>query len=368
MRTFARIHRSLLQQNFENIRQAVGPKAAILAVVKADAYGHGAVEVARALAAVGAGHFAVACLEEAVALRSAGIEGEVLILGGLEPGQESAALEHRLTPVIQTRCQLQDWQKQAAAAQQQLPCHIEIDTGMNRLGMQISSASDLAGLLREASSLRLEGIATHLASADDFADDQTNQQRERFDALIAALRESGIQPRYIHQSNSAAVAYRPAMDLTMVRPGLAIYGYVSPSSGPAPASRLQVRPVLEWKTRIHSIKDVAAGSRLGYYGAYRAERPLRAAVLPVGYGDGLNRRMSEGGEVVVRGARCPILGLLSMDLTTIDLSSVPEAAVGDEVTLIGPMIDAQVMAERCGTIVYETLCGISKRVPRIYGD
>ncbi len=368
MRTFARIHRSHLKRNFESIRAAVGPSVEILAVIKADAYGHGACEVAQTLVSAGASQFAVACVEEGIELRAAGIRCEIVVLGGLAPGQEATASEFRLTPVIHSACQLRDWQKQAIRDQQQLHYHLEVDTGMNRLGMQAMGGPQLAQLITEASALHLEGIATHLASAEDFGDEQTSQQQECFAALVAALQKSGIRPRYLHQSNSAAIAYRPAMDSTMVRPGLALYGYLSPTHGNAPHTRIQVTPALEWKTKIFTVREVAAGGRLGYFGRYRAPKPMRAGVLPVGYADGFDRRRSEGGEVFVRGVRCPVLGLVSMDLTIIDLTPVPDAEAGDEVTLIGPGIDAEVMADRRGTIVYEVLCGISKRVPRVYCD
>ncbi len=368
MRTFARIHRSHLKRNFESIRGAAGPSVEILAVIKADAYGHGACEVAQTLIEAGASQFAVACMEEGIELRAAGIRCDIVILGGLTEGQEATASEFRLTPVIHNACQLRNWQKQAIRDQQQLRYHLEVDTGMNRLGLQITNAAQLAHLIAEASALQLAGIATHLASAEDFADEQTSQQQERFAALVGELRRSGIRPRYLHQANSATIAYRPAMDCTMVRPGLALYGYLSPAHGVAPEPSIQVTPVLEWKTRILTVREVAAGGRLGYYGRYRAAKAMRAGVLPIGYADGFDRRMSEGGEVLVDGVRCAVLGLVSMDLTIIDLTPVPQAQAGDEVTLIGPGLDAQVMADRRGTIAYEVLCGIGKRVPRVYCD
>ena len=339
-----------------------------MAVIKADAYGHGAVEVARTLAAAGAAHFAVASIEEGIELRSAGIEGEVVLLCGLESGQTSEAVRHHLTPVVHTVCQLKEWQEQAIRARKKLPYHLEVDSGMNRLGLQASSAERLVQLISEYSAVELEGFATHLASAEDFSDEQTHQQQTCFNELVEGLKAAGITPRYIHRSNSAAIAYRPAMDGTMVRPGLALYGYLSPASGSAPAARIQVRPVLEWKAKIAAVKDVAAGSRLGYYGSHRAEKPMRIGVLSVGYGDGLDRRLSQGGQVLVGGKLCPIAGLISMDLTTIDLTAAPEAMPGQEVMLIGGDLSAQAMADCCGTIVYEVLCGIAKRVPRVYCD
>jgi alanine racemase len=270
--------------------------------------------------------------------------------------------------MIHTACQLREWQKQAIRDRQQLRYHLEVDTGMNRLGIQAPSVAQLAELITEASALRLEGIATHLASAEDFDDEQTGQQQDRFATLVSGLQQGGIRPRYCHHANSAAIAYRPAMGCTMVRPGLALYGYLSPAHGKAPDACIHVTPALEWRTNILTIRDVAAGERLGYYGRFRASGSMRAGVLPIGYGDGFDRRMSEGGEVLVGDTPCSVLGLVSMDLTIIDLTPVPQAQSGDEVTLIGPGLDAQVMADRCGTVAYEVLCGIGKRVPRVYCD
>ena len=379
-RTFARVDLDAVARNYRQIEDAAGVTAGvtIVAVVKADAYGHGAVEVARALHQAGARHFAVASIEEGIELRGGGIDGEILVLGGLQRGESEAARAHRLTPFIHDVQQLARWGAEAARAGARLPFHIEIDTGMERLGFGERDVGDLAQHLDQAAHLRLEGIGTHLAAAEDFDSPQTEEQSRRFQAIVADLAAHGIRPKYVHIANSAAVAFRPELDFgpgsdlhpevnfNMVRPGLALYGYLSRTIGKAPASRLALKPTLEWKARLVAIRDVPSGARLGYHGTHFAFDPMRVGVVSIGYADGFSRRMSNGGQVVVRAKRCPVVGLVSMDLTMVDLSEVPEASVDDEVTLIGPSINACEMATRCGTIPYEVLCGISKRVPRVY--
>ena len=367
MRTRAHIDLDRLAANYQNILAAVGDSVTVLPVVKADAYGHGAVQVARALADAAAGWFAVSCLEEGVALRLAGIEAEILVLCGFHSGEEADARAHRLTPMIQTAGQLHRWERQAASSGNRLPFHLELDTGMTRLGLDAEPLERLADLIRKASRLRLDGLASHFASARDFRGRQAAEQSARFLRVSTQLRELGVRPRFLHISNSAAIAYRAAEDYSMVRPGLALYGYLPQPSGAAPEPRLSVEPVLDWKARIIAAREVAQGARLGYDGSYTAREPMRVGVVSAGYGDGFSRRMSNGGQVLVRNRSCSIVGLVSMDVTLVDLRPVPEAEPGDEVTLIGKDLDAAVMAAQCGTIPYEVLCGLSKRVPRIYG-
>jgi len=368
VRTYVRIRRSALIHNYREIRRAVGPKVAILNVIKADAYGHGAVEVASALVSAGAKRFAVADVPEGIELRKAGVEAQIVVLDGVEHGEESCARVHGLTPVIHTFEDLQRWRREAVRAQAELPYHAEIDSGMTRLGLPSHKPGELAEALAAAQGLRLEGIFTHLASAEDFLLCQTTSQRERFRAAAEAVRAHGLRPRFVHVSNSAAVAYRPDLDADMVRPGLALYGYVTPAIGDPPALRIRPKPILEWKSRIVAVRGVQAGDRLGYNATFEAKTPMRAAVLGVGYADGLDRRLSNGGQVLIRGTRCPIVGLISMDLTLVDVTSVPGVQAGEKATLIGPGLDADEMARACGSIPYEALCGISRRVPRVYCD
>ncbi len=366
MRTHALIDLESLAANYQKIRATVGPSVTVLPVVKADAYGHGAIEVVRTLSKAGAGWFAVSCLGEGVALRLAGIGGEIVVLCGFLPGEEADARAHRLTPMVQTADQLDRWNQEAARSRKRLPFHLELDTGMSRLGLNAQPPEQVADTIVKGSHLRLEGLASHFASAHDFSGQQATEQNAQFLNLTAQLSERGVRPPYIHMSNSAAIAYRAEYDHGMVRPGLALYGYLPEPSGPAPESRFSVQPVLEWKARIIAVRDLAVGARLGYDASYTAREPLRVGVVSVGYGDGFSRRMSNGGQLLVQGQLCPVIGLVSMDVTLVDLRSAPQAEPGDEVTLIGEGLDATRMAVRCGTIPYEVLCGISKRVPRIY--
>jgi len=366
LRTFARVDLRAVQRNFRAIRNAADGETAILAVVKADAYGHGAVEVAGALANAGADRFAVACIEEGVELRRAGIAGEIAIFGGLLPGSEPLAAQHSLTPFIQTAEQLCAWQREAESRNAKLACHLEIDSGMTRTGLSVECTDELAKLIAQAPNVTIEGIGTHLASAENFADPLAEEQIGRFSALVGQLAALGIRPRFTHHANSAAIAYGRTSGTNMVRPGLALFGYVNPAVGQSVVGRLELEPAMEWKARIVATREVAAGAVLGYDATYRAGRPMRIGVVSAGYGDGLDRRMSNGGIVMVGESECAIVGLISMDVTLIDLSSVPEAAPGDEVTLLGKQWNAWRMAEHCDTIPYEILCGISKRVPRVY--
>jgi alanine racemase len=365
MRIYARIHRRILQENYRNIQQAVGPDVAVLAVVKADAYGHGAVEVTRALREAGASHFAVAHLGEAVSLREAGIASDIVVLAGAEAGEESCFRSQRLTPFIHTPEQLCSWEREAATSGERLGCHLEIDSGMNRLGLP-ADPGVLADWIAAAPHLRIEGLATHLASAEDFRSSQTDEQRQRFLAVANGLRERGYACGRLHLANSAATAYRPECTADMVRPGLALYGYLSPALGPAPPARIQVRPALEWKSSILAVREAASGAKVGYQGAFTANSPMRLAVVSAGYGDGLSRRMSNGGTVLVRGTRRPIVGLVSMEVALVDVTGLDDIEAAEEVTLIGADLDAWEMARQCGSIAYEVLCGISSRVPRVY--
>ena len=366
MRTVARINRTRLRDNFRAVCTTAGTQVAVLPVIKGDGYGHGAVEVARTLAEAGAKQFAVASAEEAFTLRTAGIAEDIVILCGLQPTEEADAAALGLIPMVQTPGQLARWSKQVESSAETLPYHLEIDSGMTRVGFDADRPAKIAAAIKAAEGPRLAGLATHFASAQDFTTPQTEQQLETFRAAIKALAAEGIRPPLIHMANSVALAYRPGLTADMVRPGLALYGYISPPRGKAPAPRLKVRPVLEWCASILSVRDVRAGARLGYDGTYRTSEPMRVGVVSVGYGDGLDRRLSNGGEVLVNRRRCPIVGLVSMDVTLIDLRPAPEAAPGDEVTLIGDGLDAQSMADHCGTIAYEILCRISPRVSRAY--
>jgi alanine racemase len=346
----------------------------IAGVVKADAYGHGMIEVARVLAAEGARWLAVSSVEEGVALRGAGISLGVLVMAGVLPSEREAVIEHRLTPAIHALSELPELDAVAARMGRPLEFHLKIDSGMGRLGT-CATAEQIAESMRGLGNAKLTGLMTHFASAADFESHQTEAQIAYFDSIVEHLAAGGLTPSYLHLSSTNAIAYPRAGVLrapsqAMVRPGHAIYGYVSPARGKAPLSTLRVEPALSWKTRIIAVKDVPEGALIGYGGSYRATHPMHIAVLAAGYADGIPHRLSNRGKVIAAGKLTSMLGTVSMDLTTIDVSHAPHLKPGDVVTLLGTeggaSLDAQQIAKTAGTISYNVLCGISSRVKRVY--
>jgi len=341
-----------------------------MAVVKADAYGHGAIEVSRILTAEGACWLAVSSVEEGVALRQAGIGARILVMADNLVRTGAALLEYGLTPVVQDLADLRAVDEAARAADRALPYHLKIDTGMGRLGTR-GAPEEAAAAIREATHARLEGLMTHFASSADYASAQTGEQVKVFEEFRAGLRRAGIAPAYWHMASTNPIAYgrREAWG-NMVRPGHALYGYISPARGEAPRRILEVKPALAWRASVLTLKDVPEGALIGYGGMFRAPRPMRIAVLAVGYADGVSHRLSNRGKVIAAGKLVPILGAVSMDLTTIDVTECPGLRPGDAVTLLGSeagvTLDAQQIARAAGTISYAILCGISARVKRVY--
>jgi alanine racemase len=339
-------------------------------VVKADAYRHGAVEVSKTLVDAGARWLAVSNTDEGVILREAGIKARILVMADFLPFTRETMLAHNLTPVIHSLEDLLELDGMAQKRGERSPFHLKVDTGMGRLGVR-PDAPKIVSAITDAKHVDFEGLMTHFASAANYESSQTDQQMKEFDAMAAALEQAGLRPRFLHSCSTTPVAYgRRAAWKTMVRPGHAVYGYVSPARGPAPSGVLDVKPALTWRATVLSVKDAPAGALIGYGGMYRAPRPMRVAVLAAGYADGIPHRLSNRGSVIAKGKIVPMLGAVSMDLTTIDVSQVPSIAVGDAVTLLGSegsaSIDAQQIAKWAGTISYSVLCGIHARVKRIY--
>jgi alanine racemase len=339
-------------------------------VVKADAYGHGMVEVARVLAAEGAQWLAVSSVEEGVTLRGAGIDLGVLVMAGVLPSERESVIEHGLTPAVHSLSELPELDAVAVRLGRPFDFHLKIDSGMGRLGTR-ATAVQIADAIRGLAGARFSGLMTHFASAADFESKQTEAQIAYFDSIVEGLTASGVTPRYLHLSSTNAIAYpRSGALRVMVRPGHAIYGYVSQVRGKAPACLLRVKPALSWKTRIIAVKDVPAGALIGYGGSYKAPQAMRIAVLAAGYADGIPHRLSNRGKVIAGGKLAGMLGTVSMDLTTIDVSHAPHLQPGDVVTLLGTengvTLDAQQIAKTAGTISYNVLCGISARVKRVY--
>jgi alanine racemase len=354
------------------------PRRKILAVIKSNAYGHGIVPVARALARARADWFGVTCSAEGAELRESGIREPVLILTGFWAGEEQRILEHKLTPAIMRPEQLRLLEKAAARSRKPrkgpVDFHLKIDSGMNRLGIAPSELPAFARVLAECPHLRLSGTFTHIASSEVFTTEQTVEQEKSFFAALACMKSLGLDPGIVHMANSAAIVSRPSTWYHMVRPGAILYGYhqfFEPSSlNPEMEVKLPVRPVLSFRARIISLKDLGPGARVGYNARWTAEAPSRVAVLAAGYADGLVRALSNKGRIIVRGQFAPIIGTVSMDLTAADVTGISEARMGDIATIYGSdggtTQSVPDVARIANTASAELLCGLGKRVPRFY--
>lgn len=376
-RTWAEVSLPALGENFHAVQKHVGNEnekvVTICAVVKADAYGHGAIECARALQSSGAKWLGVTDAAEGIALRSAGVTARILLMTGIWKGEEDRIVAQKLTPTIWEPWHIESLERAAHARKITLPVHLKLDTGMNRLGAPTEALPRLCELLSASKHLTLEGVSTHFASAEVLDSADALHQMKRFEQGLAVLHHHGFHPPLIHMGNSAAMSARPDTWRTMVRPGIALYGYslaFTRAGRPAAIKPLPLRPVLSWKTRVLTVKEVAAGEAVGYMGTFVTKAQSRIAVLPVGYADGYPRLLSNRARVIVAGEYAPVVGRVSMDLTIIDVTHIPTAAVGDEVILIGQSngktVDAVELARLCESVPYEILCGLSQRVPRIY--
>jgi alanine racemase len=372
-RSWVEISLKQIAQNFRAICDVVGSGVEVMPVVKADAYRHGAVEVSRTVVAAGARWLAVSNVEEGAILRDHGITARILVMADFLPAERASLLEYNLTPVIHSLRDIGEWDRMASGRGIAANYHLKIDTGMGRLGTR-ASPPEILGAIGAANHVQLEGLMTHFASAADYASPHTDEQLRLFEALCSELARAGVHPPILHLAGSTPIAYgRRSAWRRMVRPGLAIYGYVSPvAAGNAPSRVLEVRPALAWKTAVLAVKDLPAGEPVGYGGLYRTVRPTRIAVLAAGYADGIPHRVANKGRVIANGHLAPMIGAVSMDLTTIDITQCPPLATGDAVTLLGAeddvSIDAEQIALAADTISYRVLCGIHTRVKRIYTD
>jgi len=370
-RSFVLVSRGQIARNYRNVCSVVGPGVEVLGVVKADAYGHGAIEVSRVLVAEGARWLAVSSVDEGATLRAAGVTAaRILVMGGFLPFEEATLVEHDLTPAVHSLAQMRDLDRLAAAAGKPLRYHLKIDSGMGRLGTR-AGAPEIVEALASTPHAQLEGLMTHFASAADYTSTQTAEQLAYFEAIAATIEQAGYRGLRLHVSSTNAIAYgRVNSGHNLVRAGHALYGYVSPARGKAPPRLLEVHPALTWKARLLAVKDLPEGALVGYGGTFRTPRPMRIGVIGAGYADGMFHRLSNRGQVIADGKLTPILGTISMDLTTIDLSHTTALGPGDEVTLLGEegdaRLDAQQIARVAGTISYNILCSISARVRRVY--
>ncbi|MBB6145744.1 alanine racemase [Silvibacterium bohemicum] len=380
---WAEISLDRLIQNYRLLSAAAG-ESGLIAVVKANAYGHGTLACAHALANAGAAWLGVTNAEEAIAVRATCPGARILVMSGLWEHEAEGAIEHRLTPVVWEPAHL-EWldaaTREKQCATQSVAVHLEIDTGMARQGVRLADLPSFLERMQAAKALSLEGVMTHFHSPELLDGEATAAQMARLDAAMEIISARGFRPTVIHAGNSATVlandGARSIGELAakygasaMLRPGLSLYGYPPRVSGEGASTEAnELQPVLAWKTRVVSLRTIEAGESAGYNATFRAGRPSRLALLPVGYADGMNRLLSNRGEVLVRGQRAPIVGRISMDLTIVDVTDIPAVEMGDEVVLIGKQgteqISAYDFADLAGTIPYEVLCNISARVRRV---
>ena len=385
---WAEVSLSALSHNFKAIRAFVNPpdekrKAArkVLSIVKGNGYGHGGTEVAKALEKAGSDWFGVTCTSEGIEVRKAGIRKPILVLTSFWPGEEARLLQYKLSPAI-IRCEqlaaLERIAVRRGLRKGSVGFHLKIDTGMNRLGISTADVDCFARQFAKCPHLRLEGVFTHFASSEVFANspvaEQPRQQEERFFGALDRLRTLGIDTGIVHLANSAAIASRPEAWGDMVRPGVILYGYhpgFEPVEMRAEAEKkLPLKPVMSLRARIISLRNVSAGSGVGYNAKFVPERPAKIVVLAAGYGDGIHRSLGNRGSVLIRGSLAPIVGIVSMDVTMVDVTDIPDVQVGDIATVYGVdgqhTLPANEVARGIGTVTSDLLCAVTRRVPRIY--
>lgn len=370
--TRAEVDLSALRHNarvvLDHVRQPPSSPL-VYGVVKADAYGHGAVAAARAMERAGVDGLGVALVEEGLELRAAGVTAPVLVMSGIHGDALAAALDARLTPVVHHPTQVESL---AALGDREAVVHLKVDTGMSRLGVTADELPRVAERLAAMRNVRVEGLMTHLASADGDDTEFSREQMRRFAEAVEVARRAGLRPRLLHAAASAGALRMDDTRLDLVRVGIAMYG-----SAPFPNTAPGLLPAMRLRTEVISLRSVPAGATVGYSGAYRVGRPSVIATIPIGYADGFVRRLSSEAEVLVHGARCRVVGNVSMDLSTVDVTDLSRSrgvSIGDEVVVLGPQrgsagfdcIRAEEIAQRVGTIPYEVLTAVSRRVPRVY--
>jgi alanine racemase len=370
--TVARVDLAAIKSNFRTIadhlqREQPARPPGVIAVVKANAYGHGAAPVARALESVGADLLACADIEEGAALRAAGVEAEILVFGALSVSDLDGLFDCRLTPTISTPGAARAVQAAAVRYKQRLRYHLKIDTGMNRLGFRHDNLRRSLPELLASPNLELEAVYTHFATADDPESPHFAEQRVRFDRAVSDVEGLGGRPRYKHACNSAAFLRDSRVWYDRVRPGLLLYGVVPPPL----ASTLSLEPAMTLHSRVVAVKGMRPGEISGYGARFGAERPTTIAIIPAGYADGLDLRLAGRGSVLIRGRRAPVVGSVCMDMLTVDVTG-QDVFPGDEVVILGSQgddrVDVREMAATIGTIPWEIVCRIGARIERVYSD
>jgi len=363
----AEINLHAIRRNVRAIREKVGPGVGLMPAVKANAYGHGAVKVSRAALEAGVDMLGVACIEEAVELRDAGIKE--LILGAAPVDAASEIVERNVTAAICDEAFARALSACASSCGKTAKAHIKVDTGMGRVGVPIESALDLILGVAALPGIVIEGVFTHFPSADEEDSGFTKRQLEQFGRLIGELESRGLRPRIVHAANSAAILDYPESSLDLVRPGIMFYG-LYPSS--AVNRSVAVTPALTLKTRVVFLKEIQTGATVSYGRTFRASRRTKVATIPIGYADGYSRSLSNRGQAIVRGRKVPVIGRVCMDQTMLDVTDVPGVQVGDEVVVYGDQgnetIGVEDVAAMIGTIPYDVLCAVGSRIPRVYID
>jgi alanine racemase len=368
--TWAEVNLDALAANFHIVRERVGSQVSVMAVVKANAYGHGAVECARRLEAEGADWFGVALPEEGIELRNSGVTKPILCLAGFWSGQATACIERNLVPVAYRLDLIEAFDRAARERGIIADVHVKVDTGMARLGVRFDEVPEFALALKSFPNIRVDGLMTHFAAADEpSCGPLTKDQIQRFENALAAFREHGFQPTYHHLANSAAIFGQPTAWGTMVRPGGVLYGLWRDILSPADRDE-NLQAVMSLHSRITLLKWVPPGETVGYGCTFEASRKTLVATIPIGYDDGYMRALSNRGHAIIRGVFATVIGRISMDLTLIDVTNVPGVQVDDDVILMGReeelAVTAEDLARTAGTLSYEVTCGISERVPRVY--
>jgi alanine racemase len=365
--TTAEVDLGALVYNYHQLRRFAPASVKFLAVVKADAYGHGAIPVSKKLEELSADFLGVARVQEGVELRNGGIKKPILVLSGIYQEEVEEVLDYNLTPMVY---RLEIAEALSAAANKRgkkIPVHLKVDTGMGRIGVLAEEAPAFANRVRKFKNLEIEGIASHLSTADEGDSAFAAEQLERFSRTIEEMRRLAIDPPFCHIANSAALVNLPAAHFNLVRPGIMLYGsYPSPSL----KDKVSLRQVMSWKSRIADLKKLPAGYPISYGRTFITQRPSLIAAIPVGYADGYHRLFSNRGEVLIKGMRAPVVGRVCMDWTMVDVTAITGVEVGDEVVLMGNQSGREITPEEMGgwigSISYEILCSVGKRVSRIY--
>lgn len=365
-RTWAEIHLDRLEANYKALR-ALAPESKYTGLVKANAYGHGAVAVAKKLEELGTDYLAVACLDEARQLRAAGIQTPILILGNTDPAYTEELILLDITQTVYEEELAAEFSRRAVGLGKQLRCHLKVDTGMSRLGIlcnedTVEGCADVLERMYRQPGLDCEGIFMHFADADT-CPEYSHMQIRRFQSILAELERRGVTFRIRHCCAGAATILYPEAHLDMIRPGIPLYGLHPDRST---MDKIDLQPVMELKSRIVSLKRMPKGTCISYGRTYTLERDSLVAVAPVGYADGLHRCLSNRMEMLVCGKRAPQIGRICMDMCMLDVTDVEGVQVGDTVTVFGDGVPLDDLAETAGTITYELMCAVAPRVPRVY--